>query len=51
VFWHVRRLHESRQQTAGTLEEYRSFWQQTLDRLGEYLKKIQREEKANGRKQ
>ena len=28
------------------IEQYRRFWEQSLDRLGEYLKQLQAEEKA-----
>ena len=45
----MHRLNKSQKQQAGTVEEYRSFWQQSLDRLAEYLKKIQGEDKRNGR--
>jgi sugar-specific transcriptional regulator TrmB len=48
VFWPLRRPDDSRaNQPAVTVEELRSFWQQSLDRLAEYLKKLQREEKHN----
>lgn len=32
------------------LEHYRPFWEQSFDRLEEYLRKIQRKEKKRGRK-
>ena len=32
------------------LEEYRQLWEQRLDRLDEYLKKLQAKEKKRGRK-
>lgn len=32
------------------LEYYRRFWEESLDRLDEYLRDIQMEEKKNGRK-
>ena len=32
------------------LEHYRPFWEQSLDRLDEYLRKIQGKEKKHGRK-
>jgi DNA-binding transcriptional ArsR family regulator len=32
------------------LEHYRPFWEQSFDRLAEYLHKIQRKEKKHGRK-
>jgi DNA-binding transcriptional ArsR family regulator len=30
---------------------YRRFWEQSFDRLGDYLKELQHEEKSRGRKQ
>jgi DNA-binding transcriptional ArsR family regulator len=32
------------------LEHYRRFWEQSLDRLGDYLRKLQTKEKKRGRK-
>jgi DNA-binding transcriptional ArsR family regulator len=32
------------------LEQYRSFWDQSLDRLGDYLAELQEKEKQNGHK-
>ena len=32
------------------LEEYRRFWEQSLDRLGDYLREIQAKEKKNARR-
>ena len=32
------------------LEHYRPFWEQSFDRLAEYLHKVQRKEKKHGRK-
>jgi DNA-binding transcriptional ArsR family regulator len=32
------------------LEDYRAFWEQSLDRLEDYLKELQGEEKRRGRK-
>ena len=32
------------------LEHYRPFWEQSFDRLDEYLHKLQRKEKKHGRK-
>jgi DNA-binding transcriptional ArsR family regulator len=32
------------------LEEYRKFWEQSFDRLGDYLQRLQKKEKKNGRK-
>ena len=35
---------------AGWLEEYRVFWDQSFDRLDEYLRELRRREKKHGRK-
>jgi DNA-binding transcriptional ArsR family regulator len=35
---------------ADWLEEYRRFWEQSLDRLDDYLRKLQKKEKKHGRK-
>ena len=35
---------------ADWLEYYRRFWEQSLDRLAEYLKELQGQEKKNGRR-
>ena len=32
------------------LEEYRRFWEQSFDKLGDYLQRLQKKEKKNGRK-
>ena len=32
------------------LEHYRRFWEQSFDRLDDYLRKLQRKEKKHGRK-
>lgn len=32
------------------LEEYRRFWEQSLDRLDDYLQELQKKEKKHGRK-
>lgn len=32
------------------IEEYRKYWEESLDRLDEYLKSIQREKKSRGKK-
>ncbi len=32
------------------IEQYRTFWEESLDRLGEYLKTIQAEKKTKGKK-
>ena len=36
---------EPLKQVAGWLEEYRRFWEQSFDRLDEYLKRLQAEQK------
>ena len=38
-------------EAADWLERYRRFWDESFDRLDEYLRELQREEKAGGRKQ
>ncbi len=38
------------QEVAGFIEQYRQFWEQSLDRLESYLKQLQTQEKNNGRK-
>lgn len=35
---------------ADWLEHYRHFWEQSFDRLDDYLRKLQRKEKKHGRK-
>ena len=35
---------------AGWIEHYRRFWEQSFDRLDEYLREIQNKEKKHGRK-
>ncbi len=35
---------------ADWLQRYRRFWDESFDRLDEYLKKLQREERRHGRK-
>jgi DNA-binding transcriptional ArsR family regulator len=32
------------------LEEYRRFWEQSFDKLGDYLQRLQKKEKRHGRK-
>jgi DNA-binding transcriptional ArsR family regulator len=32
------------------LQHYRRFWEQSFDRLGDYLKELQTKEKRHGRK-
>lgn len=36
---------------ADWIEHYRRFWEQSLDRLDDYLKEVQRKGKRHGRKQ
>jgi len=36
--------------TAEWVEQYRRFWEQSLDRLNDYLHEVQRKEKTHGRK-
>ncbi len=35
---------------ADWIEQYRGFWEQSFDRLGQYLKELQDQEKKHGRK-
>jgi len=37
-------------EAAGWLDEYRRFWEQRLDRLGDYLHELQAKEKKKARK-
>lgn len=37
-------------EVADWVEQYRRFWEQSLDRLDEYLQKLQAKEKKNARK-
>ncbi len=37
-------------QAAGWLEEYRQFWEQSFDRLDDYLQRLQTEQKKSNRK-
>lgn len=37
-------------EAAGFIEQYRQFWEQSLDRLDSYLQQLQIREKKNGRK-
>jgi DNA-binding transcriptional ArsR family regulator len=41
---------EPLKQAADWLEEYRQFWEQSFDRLDEYLKSVQEKEKSRGQK-
>jgi DNA-binding transcriptional ArsR family regulator len=36
---------------AGWVEHYRGFWEQSLDRLDDYLRELKSKERKNGRKQ
>ncbi len=38
------------QQAQAWIEEYRRFWEGSLDRLDEYLKQLQKQEKHEGKK-
>ena len=37
-------------EVAGWVEEHRAYWEQSLDRLDEYLRTLQTKEKKHGRK-
>jgi DNA-binding transcriptional ArsR family regulator len=37
-------------EVAGWVEHYRRFWEQSLDRLDEYLQELRKKEKTDGRK-
>jgi DNA-binding transcriptional ArsR family regulator len=39
------------QDAADWLEHYRQFWEESLDRLDDYLRELQKEEKNNGRRE
>jgi DNA-binding transcriptional ArsR family regulator len=41
---------EPLKQAAGWLEEYRQFWEQSFDRLDDYLQRLQLEQKKSKRK-
>jgi DNA-binding transcriptional ArsR family regulator len=41
---------EPLKQAADWLEEYRRFWEESFDRLGEYLQELQAKEKKRSRK-
>ena len=50
--WRPCRLEAIRlKEVADWLERYRRFWEQSFDRLDDYLRKLQAEEKKHGRKQ
>lgn len=38
------------QEASDWIEQYRQFWEQRLDRLEEYLRKLQAQEKKHGRR-
>src|SRR5262245_3387810 len=49
--WRPCRLKPQRLKAAADwLDEYRQFWEQTLDRLEDYLREIQAKEQKDGRK-
>jgi DNA-binding transcriptional ArsR family regulator len=50
--WRPCRLEAARlKQVADWVERYRRFWEQSFDRLDDYLRKLQTKEKKDGRKQ
>jgi DNA-binding transcriptional ArsR family regulator len=50
--WRPCRIEAGRlKEVADWVEEYRRFWEQSLDRLDEYLKELKLKEKKHGRKQ
>jgi len=50
--WRPCRIEAGRlKEVADWVEEYRHFWEQSLDRLDHYLKELQTKEKKHGRKQ
>ena len=49
--WRPARLEaEPLKDAADWIESYRRFWEQSLDRLGDYLRKLKAKEKTRGRK-
>ena len=49
--WRPCRLDADRlKEVADWVETYRKFWEESLDRLDDYLKELQRKEKKNGGK-
>lgn len=38
------------QEASGWIEQYRKLWEESLDRLGDYLKEIQAQKKTKGKK-
>src|SRR5438034_1597961 len=50
--WRPCRLKAARlKEVSEWVEEYRKFWEQSFDRLDEYLRQLQNKEKKHGRKQ
>ena len=50
--WRPCRLEAGRlKEVADWVERYRRFWEQSFDRLDDYLRKLQAKEKKHGRKQ
>jgi DNA-binding transcriptional ArsR family regulator len=50
--WRPCRLEAGRlKEVADWVDRYRPFWEQSFDRLDEYLRKLQAKEKKHGRKQ
>jgi DNA-binding transcriptional ArsR family regulator len=50
--WRPCRLEAAPMQDAASwLEHYRQFWEQSLDRLDQYLRELKSKEKKHGRKQ
>jgi len=50
--WRPCRLEAGRlKEVADWVERYRRFWEQSFDRLDDYLRKLQTKEKKHGRKQ
>jgi DNA-binding transcriptional ArsR family regulator len=49
--WRPCRLESSRlKEVAEWVEQYRRFWDESFDRLGEYLQELQKEKKDNDRR-
>ena len=50
--WRPCRIEAGRlKEVADWVEHYRRFWEQSFDRLDDYLKELQSKEKKHGRKQ
>ena len=47
--YHCRLVVDRMQEAEHWLEQYRQFWEQSLDRLDLYLKELQSKEKKNGK--